>query len=181
MMHCATPPLVNIAYRPCIRVMLADNSPQESFSSTWTWAAAIGLVTLLVTTSFSIDRVYKHRKAKEAKRLQSDYDLLDQTTVTLDKLAAMPAQKADLEKLSEHRSLIKQAEKRSPDLPFGAVVAHIDIYEKTVLPDGYARKLASRKIALDDLLELSRQQGAAITSIRTAIDAVQREIDRRTT
>ncbi|MEH0543223.1 hypothetical protein QA802_09115 [Streptomyces sp. B21-105] len=65
--------------------------------------------------------------------------------------------------------------------PFDSVVAYIDAYHKTVLPDCFGKKLTIKRIALEDLLELSRQQGAAIVEIRAAIDTTQREIDRRIT
>jgi hypothetical protein len=48
------------------------------------------------------------------------------------------------------------------------------------LPDDFHRKVAGRGIVLDDLLDLSRQQGAEIARALAAISAVQNEIDRRT-
>lgn len=180
-MHCIASQLVKNTYRPRIRVMLGSNAPQEGFDSTWTWTAAIGLATLLVTTYISVYQLRKHKKAAEAKRLKPDYSLLDEVVVVLGKLEALPAQKADLASLNELRSRVKQAERRSPDLPFGEVVVRIDIYQKTVLPDCFGKKLAGKRVGLDELLDLSRQQGAALTEIRVACDAVQLEIDRRTT
>ena len=181
MMHCATSQLVKNAYRPCIRVMMGSNAPHESgFSSTWTWAAAISLRGLLVGLYFSVEQVQRFRKAKEATRLKPDYDLLDEIAVILDKLAGVPAQKVDLAALNEMRSRVRQAERRTPTLPFGSVVAHIDSYQKTILPDCFTKRLTSKKITLEDLLDLSRQQGAALVEIRTAIEAVQQEIERRT-
>lgn len=118
------------------------------------------------------------RQAGEA--LQADYELLNETVVLLDKLAGTTAQKEDLTKLGELLSRIKQAERRFPDLPFGTVVAHLDAYRKTPLPDDFQRKLTSRRILLDDLLDLSRQQGAATANALAAISTVQEEIDRRT-
>lgn len=180
-MHRVASPLVKSAYRPRIRVMLGSSTPQDiDFSSTWTWAAAIGAAGLLVGFYFSVDQVRRHRKDKEAARLKPDYDLLDEVVVVIGKLEGMPAQKADLSALNELRSRVKQAERRSPDLAFGEVVARIDIYQKTVLPDCFRKKLTGKRIDLDELLDLSRQQGAALTEIRNACDAVQREIDRRT-
>ncbi|WP_371660866.1 hypothetical protein [Streptomyces sp. NBC_00280] len=161
--------------------MLGSNAPQESFGSTWTWTAVIGLITLLVTIYFSVDQLRKRKKAAEATRLKPDYHLLDEVVVVLGKLEALSAQKADLAKLNELRSRVKQAERRSPDLLFGEIVARIDIYQKAVLPDCFGKKLAGRRVALDELLELSRRQGAALTEIRVACDAVQLEIDRRST
>ncbi|MFF7566594.1 hypothetical protein ACFZB4_42390 [Streptomyces pseudovenezuelae] len=188
MMHCAASQLVKTAYRPRIRVMLGSNAPQDNFDSTWTWPAVIGLATFMLTIYVTISQVRKHKKATEAKkkaaeavRLKPDYDLLDEVVVAAGKLEALPAQKTDLVGLNELRSRVKQAERRSPDLPFGDVVARIDVYHKTMLPDCYGKKLAGKRVDLDELLELSRQQGAALTEIRVACDAVQREIDSRTT
>lgn len=180
MMHGIASPLTENADPPRIRVMLGSNALHEGFSSSWTWAALIGLVSLAATVCFSVDQVRKHHRVKEAERLRPDYELLDETIVALDKLAGTAAVKADLGRLSELHSRIKQAEKRSPDIPFGAVVAHVAAYQKTVLPDGYAKKLVGRKVTLDELLDLARQQGVSNAGIRVAIDAVQREIDRRT-
>ncbi|MFF7791249.1 hypothetical protein [Streptomyces sp. NPDC007991] len=179
-MHCSVSQLTENAYRPCIRLVLSSDASQETFSGSWTWPAVIGLASLAVTTYFSVVQVRKNHRAKEAKRYRADYDLLDETVVVLDKLAGVAVQKADMVKLGELLSRIKQAERRFPDLPFGGVVAHIDAYRKTPLPDDFHRRLGSRRVALDDLLELSRQQGAAIAGALAAIQTVQSEIDRRT-
>ncbi|MFD5013786.1 hypothetical protein [Streptomyces chartreusis] len=161
--------------------MLGTNAPRaEGFSSTWTWAAALSLAGLLVGLCFSVEQVRRSRKAKEAARLRPDYDMLDEVVVAAGKLEGLAAEKADLAPLKELRSRVKQAERRSPDLPFGEVVARIDVYQKTVLPDCFRRKLSGKRITLDELLELSRQQGATLTEIRGACNTVQQEIDRRT-
>ncbi|WP_449338868.1 hypothetical protein [Streptomyces chartreusis] len=101
------------------------------------------------------------------------------TVLHIDKLAGTAAQKADLAKFSELLSRIKQAERRFPDLPLGAV-AYADAYKKTTLPDDFSHKLTGTQVLLDDLLDLSRQQGAAIAGALSAIRTVQNEIDRRT-
>ncbi|MES4886176.1 hypothetical protein ABVB69_37670 [Streptomyces sp. NPDC000349] len=165
---------------PCIRQILGSDASQGTFTSSWTWAAAIAVVALVVSTYFSIDQVRKSKRAKEAKRFQADFELLNETVVVLDKLAGTAAQRQHLTQLGELLSRIKQAERRFPELPFGSVVAHIDAYRKVTLPDDFGRKLSGKRIVLDELLELSRQQGASITSALAAIDAVQSEIDRRT-
>ncbi|MFE9687829.1 hypothetical protein [Streptomyces sp. NPDC006285] len=180
MMHRSAPQLPESTSNLRTHLVLGSTS-QEPFSNTWTWAAAIGLATLAVTTIFSVDQVRKNHRAKEAKRLQPDYELLSETVVVLDKLAGTATQKADQAKLCELLSRIKQAERRFPDLPFGAVVAYLDAYKKTALPDDFQRKLTSKKTTLDELLDLSRQQGATITGALAAIGTVQNEIDRRTT
>ncbi|MET9187728.1 MULTISPECIES: hypothetical protein [Streptomyces] len=180
MMHCAASTLVKTAYRPRIRVMLGNNASQDGFDSTWTWTAVVGLVTLLATVYFSVDQVRKRKRAAEAKRLQPDYELLDEVVVEAGALEARAAQKFDLVELNKLCSRVKQAERRFPDLPFGKVVAHIDKYQKTVLPDGFAKKVAGKQVALGDVLDLSRQQGVALALIREACDRVQMEIDKRT-
>jgi hypothetical protein len=160
--------------------MLGNDATQDTFTSSWTWAAAIGLATLAVTTYFSIDQLRKSKRTRQAKRFQADYELLDETVVVLDKLAGSAAQKADLTTLCELLSRIKQAERRFPDLPLGTVVAHIDAYRKTTLPDDFRRKLSAKRVPLDDLLDLSRQQGTTIAKALASIATVQSEIDRRT-
>ncbi|MEU4655163.1 hypothetical protein AB0G32_14690 [Streptomyces sp. NPDC023723] len=180
MTHCLAPQHAGDAAHPCIRLMLGGDSPQGTFTSSWTWAAVIGLATFVVTTCVSIDQVRKSRRAKEAKRYQPDYDLLNETVVVLDKLAGTAAQKADLVRLNQLLSRVKQAERRFPALPFGAVVAHLDNYRKATLPDDFRRKLLGKKMPLDELLGLSRQQGAAIAGALAAIAQVLSEIDRRT-
>lgn len=180
MNHCSASQLAENASSSCTRLILGSDASQGTFPGTWTWPAVIGLAALLTSTYFSVDQIRKSKRAKQAKRFQPDYELLDETVVLLDKLAGTAAQKADLTKLSELLSRIKQAERRFPDLPLGTVVAHIDAYRKTSLPDDFQRKLTGKRILLDDLLDLSRQQGAAIANALAAISAVQNEIDRRT-
>ncbi|MFF7954064.1 hypothetical protein [Streptomyces griseorubiginosus] len=139
----------------------------------------IALATFLVGLYFSLEQVRRYRKGKEAARLKPDYDLLDEVVVATGKMEGVSAEKSDLVPMKELRSRVERAERRSPDLPFGEVVARIDAYEKTVLPDFHSKKLAGKKVSLSDLLDLSRQQGSALAEIRSACDRVQREIDRR--
>ncbi|UAX58510.1 hypothetical protein K5X85_36005 (plasmid) [Streptomyces sp. A144] len=136
---------------------------------------------MAISTYFSIEQMRKRNRAKEAQRYQPDYTLLDETVVELEKLFGIAARKTDATRLYELLSRIKQAERRFPNLPFGTVVAHIDAYKKTTLPDDFTRKLTTTKLSADTLLDLSRQQGATITAALAAIAAVQAEIDRRTT
>ncbi|GGV50807.1 hypothetical protein GCM10010293_62110 [Streptomyces griseoflavus] len=180
MNDCSASQMAENASSSCTRLILGSDASPGTFPSTWTWAAAISLAALLTSTYFSVYQIRKSKRAKQTKRFQPDYDLLDETVVLLDKLAGTTAHKTDLTRLGELLSRIKQAERRFPDLPLGTVVAHIDAYRKTPLPDDFQRKLATKKIPLDDLLNLSRQQGAAIANALTAISAVQNEIDRRT-
>lgn len=179
MNHFSASQLAENASSSCARLILGNDASQGTFPSTWTWTAVVGLAALITSTYFSVDQIRKSKRAKQARRFQPDYELLDETVVLLDKLAGTTAQKADLTRLGELLSRIKQAERRFPELPLGTVVAHIDAYRKTPLPDDYHRKLISKRIVLDNLLDLSRQQGAAIASALAAISAVQSEIDRR--
>ncbi|MCZ9349125.1 hypothetical protein NGM36_04840 [Streptomyces mutabilis] len=179
-MACSASQMTDTASPPCLRLILGSDAPSSTFTSSWTVAAVVALVGVIVSAYFSVDQVRKNKRAKQAKRLQPDYDLLNETVVVLDKLAGTAATKADLTKLGELLSRIKQAERRFPELPLGTVVAHIDAYRKTVLPDDFHRRLVGKRIVLDDLLDLSRQQGAAITHAVAAIAAVQNEIDRHT-
>ncbi|MEU3901913.1 hypothetical protein [Streptomyces sp. NPDC045251] len=178
MYHCTAPQLAENASSACS--IVGSGTSQGAFPSSWTWTAVVGLAALVISTYFSIDQVRKSQRAKQAKRFQSDYELLNETVVLLDKLAGTVAVKDDLTRLGELLSRIKQAERRFPELPLGTVVAHIDTYRKTPLPDEYQRKLTGKRVVLDDLLDLSRQQGAAIAGALAAIGAVQNEIDRRT-
>ncbi|MGW0839517.1 hypothetical protein ACWD26_05070 [Streptomyces sp. NPDC002787] len=99
--------------------------------------------------------------------------------VILDALAAVSATKAALTELDKLLSRIKQAEQRFLDIPFGIVAAAMEAYQETVLPDGYARKLAAEETA-EVILGPCRQQGSAIEVVRAAIVTVQRDIERRT-
>ncbi|MEU6687764.1 hypothetical protein [Streptomyces sp. NPDC046832] len=180
MMHCSASQLTQIASHTCARLILGSDASRDTFTNSWTWAAVIGLAALIVSTYFSTDQLRKSQRSKQAKRYKSDYELLSETVVVLDKLAGTAAQKTDLTKLSELLSRIKQAERRFPELPLGTVVAHLDTYRKITLPDDFHRKLTAKRILLDDLLDLSRQQGAAIAGALAAIGAVQNQIERRT-
>jgi hypothetical protein len=180
MTHCSAPQLVENASHSCARLTLGSDASQNTFASTWTWAAVIGLAALIISTYFSVDQLRKNHRAKQAKRFQSAYELLNETVVLLDKLGCTAAQKTDLTLLGELHSRIKQAERRFPELPLSAVVAHLDAYKKTPLPDDFRRKVTVKRTLLDELLNLSRQQGAAIAGALTAIAAVQKDIDQRT-
>ncbi|WP_320782037.1 hypothetical protein [Streptomyces sp. CRN 30] len=179
-MYRSTPQLTASTSHPDIRLLLGNDAPQSTFSDTWTWTTAVGLASLTVTICFTVYQVRKKNRAKEADRYQPDYHLLDETVVELEKLLSIAARKADTTRLCELLSRVKQAERRFPGLPFGAVVAHIDAYRKCALPDDFARKLTAKKVSADTLLDLSRQQGASIAGALVAIESVQGEIDRRT-
>ncbi|MGI5192188.1 hypothetical protein ACQEVY_00785 [Streptomyces sp. CA-288835] len=141
----------------------------------------IALASLLIGTYFSVDQIRKRKRDRRASELKPDYELLDNVAVLLDNLESLPVTKADIKSLDEQCSRIKQAEKRWPKIAFGTIVANLIKYETTVLPDDFAKKLTRKKASLEELLTLSRQQGAALAGVRTAIDAVQRDIEQRST
>ncbi|MFJ8510431.1 hypothetical protein [Streptomyces avermitilis] len=127
-----------------------------------------------------ITAVYR-RRDKPAKQLEQDYGVLDKVVVELDKLADKTATKDDVKELKELLSIVKQAARRFSKIPFQTVVATIETYEKTTITEECARNLAkvlTDKKSVDEALKLSREQGARITEIRTAIHDVQRIIDR---
>jgi hypothetical protein len=176
-MPCPTSfPIRNAQYL-CSDLLLQASESGDGFSNSLTWAAVIALVGILIGSCLTI---VHRRRDKEAKRLRPDYELLDDTVVLLDKLATIPATKVDLAELGEQCSRIKQAERRSPTIPFGTVVAYIEAYEKTTLPNDFAKRLLKNKDFLDECLKLSRQQGAAIEAALAAIASAQRTIERRT-
>ncbi|SDO99923.1 hypothetical protein SAMN04487981_115163 [Streptomyces sp. cf386] len=114
--------------------------------------------------------IVHRRRDKEAQVLAPIDRLLDDLAVCLDRLATLSATKADMAVLGELRRRIKQAAKASP-LPIGTVVAAIEAYERTALPDDYVTKLAADTSG--EILQLCRQQGAGVEAVRAAIDAVQ--------
>ncbi|NUK12612.1 hypothetical protein HRW23_34970 [Streptomyces lunaelactis] len=148
----------------------------SSFLSSWTWGAVAGFVAVLVTAAIAI--VYRRRDT-EAKRLKPGYDALGETLVSLDTLAAQSVVKSDLDKLHEQISKIKQAEQRSPKMPFGVVVARLKAYEDSVLPDEYAKRLVKDKSLLEEYLGLSREQGLRLEATRAEIAVVQRAVEKR--
>ncbi|WP_431994867.1 hypothetical protein [Streptomyces griseoflavus] len=109
MNHCSASQLAENASSSCTRLILGSDTSQGTFPSTWTWTAVISLAALITSTYFSVYQIRKSKRAKQAKRFQPDYDLLDETVVLLDKLAGTTAHKADLSRLGELLSRIKQA------------------------------------------------------------------------
>jgi hypothetical protein len=105
--------------------------------------------------------LHKSQRTKQAKRFQADYELLSETVVILDKLVGTAAQKTDLTTLSELLSRIKQAERRFPELPPGTVVATIDAYRKTTLPDG---QRSAEPLRLDRRLRMVGEVGLDVVA-----------------
>ncbi|MER6375911.1 hypothetical protein ABT255_48125 [Streptomyces mirabilis] len=147
----------------------ASGTAGGGLSSSWTWAAVFTGVGIVIGVYFT---VVHRRRDKLAKLLEPVDLLLDDTAVALDELTTVPVVKDDLKKLGELCSRIEQAEKAFPSIPFGTVVATIEAYEKTVLPNDFAKKLTKKETA-DEILDLSRQQGIRIAAVQTAIDTVQ--------
>jgi hypothetical protein len=176
MVPCITPlPWQNSGYAHEKYLIQASASAADGFSNSFTWAALITALGMLLGVVY---RWYDKRN----KQLEKDYALLDEVVVELDKLAVKAATKDDLYRLKELLSLIKQAERRFPKILFGTVVATIEAYEKSALTKecakGLTRVLTDKK-SVNAALELSRQQGARIADIRTAVNTVQRDIDRQ--
>ncbi|MDX3404611.1 hypothetical protein, partial [Streptomyces sp. ME01-18h] len=110
MSNCTASQLADKASSAC--AIAGSGTSQDAFPGTWTWTAVVGLAALVTSIYFSADQVRKSQRAKQAKRFQSDYELLNETVVILDKLASTAAVKADLTRLGELLSRIKQAERR---------------------------------------------------------------------
>ncbi|WP_172387872.1 hypothetical protein [Streptomyces sp. MNP-20] len=153
----------------------ASTAASGGFNDTFTWVALLTAIGLVAAA------VYRWRD-KRAKLLEKDYVVLDKVVVELDTLQSLAATHADLDGLKRELSLVRQAQKRFPKIPFGAVVATIEAYQTTVLSTECAKRLTKRisdKKSVTEALELSRQQGAKIADIRVAINSAQRVIDRR--
>lgn len=148
-------------------------------NSTWSWAAVIALVAFVVGTTLTILERRKRQRQREAEAMQQDYELLADTLVLLDRMEAIAVTMADFDELEKVCSRIRIAERRWPEIPFGAVIAHAQAYAGTVLSVDFVKELARNKGALDEVLRLSRRQGASVVALRSAIEAVQREIEWR--
>ncbi|MGW7134360.1 hypothetical protein ACWGIA_39310 [Streptomyces bobili] len=119
---------------------------------------------------------------KRAALLEQDCAIVVKLTVELDRLAETTATKSDLKELKKLLSLLKQAELRFPKIPFGTIVATIEMYEKTVISEESAKRLKrvlSNKKLVDEALKRSREQGVKIADIRAAIETVQSIINRK--
>ena len=158
----------------------SSSSGAGDFSSSWTWGAVIALVALVVSTWL----VVNHRRSDQILQWhQPDYDTASDALLVLNRLSLMTAVEgvtAELRELVDVVSRLKIAEQRSPDLPFGVVVAELEGYRANVLPRNHADKLAADGSLLDDHLALAREQGIRLEAARTAIVHVQREIEKRT-
>lgn len=147
----------------------ASSTAGGGLNNSWTWAAVFTGIGIVIGVYFTI---VHRRRDKLAKLLEPVDLLLDDTAVALDKLATVPAVKDDLTTLGELCSRIEQAEKAFPSIPFGTVVATIEAYEKTALPNDFTKKLTPVETA-EEILGLCRQQGLRIAAVQTAIDTVQ--------
>ncbi|MFJ8539281.1 hypothetical protein [Streptomyces sp. NPDC093591] len=149
----------------------AGGTADGDLNSSWTWAAIFAGVGVVVTlTALSVTIVHR-RRDKLAQLLEPVDILIDDIAVAVDKLASLPATQGDMADLGQLRRRIKQAEKTFHRIPIGAVVAAIEAYEKTALPNDFAKQLAEE--AAGEILGLSRQQGSRIEAVRAAIDAAQ--------
>lgn len=150
------------------------------FSATWTWGSMIALMALVVSTWLIINH---RRRDGIAKWLEPGYDAASESLVVLNRLALKPAiegDTADLHELVDLVSRLRLAEQRSPELPFGVIVAELEGYQKNVLPHDYEDRLAADTGLLSAYLTLTRMQGIKLEAARTAIARVQRLIEKRT-
>ncbi|MFI1519431.1 hypothetical protein [Kitasatospora cineracea] len=156
------------------------SSGTGEFSSSWTWGAVIALVALVVSTWL----VVNHRRRDRTVRWhQPDYDTASDALLVLNRLSlttAVEGVTAELRELVDVVTRLKIAEQRSPDLPFGVIVAELEGYRTNVLPQNHADKLAADENLLDGHLALARVQGIRLEAARTAIVHVQRAIEMRT-
>ncbi|MFE1878721.1 hypothetical protein [Streptomyces diastatochromogenes] len=158
----------------------SSSSGAGDFSSSWTWGAVIALVALVVSTWLAVN----HRRHDQTVQWhQPDYDTARDALLVLNRLSlttAVEGVTAELRELVDVVSRLRIAEQRSPDLPFGVVVAELEGYRANVLPQNHADKLAADESLLDDHLALARVQGIRLEAARTAIVHVQRKIEKRT-
>lgn len=156
------------------------SSAAGGFFSSWTWGAVIALAALVVSTWL----VVNHRRSDQAFQWhQPDYDTASDALLAVNRLSLTTAVEdvtAELRELVDVVSRLKIAEQRSPDLPFGVVVAELEGYRANVLPQNHADRLAADEGLLDDYLALARVQGIRLEAARTAIVHVQRKIEKRT-
>ncbi|MFJ5032204.1 hypothetical protein ACIQB5_29735 [Streptomyces sp. NPDC088560] len=144
-----------------------------------TWAA-VGVI----VTAVGVCLVVLHRRRDtRSKRLTPGYDAATGALVVLDRLSAMTAiagVTTELGELAGFISLLRVAEARSPEIPFGVIVATLDDYAASVFTANYATRLAADPSLLDSYLALARVQGVKLESARTAITTVQRRIEKLT-
>ncbi|WP_146229022.1 hypothetical protein [Streptomyces sp. NWU339] len=150
------------------------------FSSSWTWGTVIALVALVVSTWLIVNH---RRRDQTVQWHQPDYDTVSNALLVLNRLSlttAVEGVTAELRELVDVVSRLRISEQRSPDLPFGVVVAELEGYRANVLPQNHADKLAADESLLDDYLALARAQGIRLEAARAAIVHVQRKIEKRT-
>ncbi|WP_250400463.1 hypothetical protein [Streptomyces cellostaticus] len=87
---------------------------------------------------------------------------------------------AELRELVDVVSRLRIAARRSPDPPFGAVVAEPESYRASALPQNHADRLAADESLLDAHPSPARAQGMRLEAARTAIVLVRRKIGQRT-
>ncbi len=157
-----------------------SSSAADDFSSSWTWGAVIALVALIVSTWL----VVNHRRSDQTFQWHKpDYDTASDALLVVNRLSlttAVEGVTAELRELVDVVSRLRIAEQRSPELPFGVVVAELEGYRVNVLPQNHADRLAADESLLDEHLALARVQGIKLEAARTAIVHVQRKIVKRT-
>ncbi|MFI9176161.1 hypothetical protein [Streptomyces lincolnensis] len=161
------------------RVLEASQAAGD-FSSTLTWGAVATFVGVIVAAVLVI---VHRRRDKRAEWLKPGYATASETLVLLDRLAltvAVTNVTADLKPLTDQISKVKQAEQRSPELPFGLIIAELKVYQENLLPEHYAEKLTADSDLRDTYLALALQQGVKLEAARQATTTVQRMIEKQT-
>ncbi|CAM5480066.1 hypothetical protein SMICM17S_00947 [Streptomyces microflavus] len=157
----------------------ASAAADAGFAGSFTWAALVTAIGIVLTAVLA----FVHRWFdKRAKLLEQDGAVVVRLSAEVNRLAKKTATEDDLGEIKELLSLLKQAERRFPRIPFGTIVATVEVYEKAVISEECAkalkRVLANRKF-VDEALKLSREQGVRLAAVRAAIETVQRIIDRK--
>ncbi|MFE2186036.1 hypothetical protein [Streptomyces sp. NPDC059455] len=123
-------------------MMPLSSSGAGDFPSSWTWGAVIALVTLVISTWLIVNH---RRRDQTVQWHQPDYDTASDALLVLNRLSlttAVEGVTTELRELVDVVSRLRIAEQRSPDLPFGVVVAELEDYRANVLPQNHAAKLA---------------------------------------
>ncbi|MGW7130020.1 hypothetical protein ACWGIA_16960 [Streptomyces bobili] len=172
-------PLVNSPNTSGYFVLAAAADTSGGVSPTWVWSAVGAIVTSIGITLVIL---YRRRDAR-AKTLMPGYDAAGKALVVLNRLvtkSAISGVTSELVELADLVSLLTIAEARSPEIPFGVIVAELNDYLKNVLPHDYAARIAVDHSLLDSYLLLVRLQGIKLEATRVAITIVQRRIEKLT-
>ncbi|MFJ5233806.1 hypothetical protein ACIQBJ_28390 [Kitasatospora sp. NPDC088391] len=158
----------------------AASSGADGFPSSWTWGAVIAVAALLVGTWLTVSH---RRQDRTVRWLEPGYETAGTVLIVLNRLSltiAVEGVTSELPELVDLVSKLRIAEQRSPDLPFGTVIAALEKYRTHALPQDHVARLAEDGALLADHLALAQAQGVVLEAARTATVQVQRAIERRT-